>query len=398
MGRLRRPELPPGPLDDLVRELHALHARAGWPSMRDLAKGRDFSYTTVHDLFTKTITEPPRLPLLHKVVERLATLAPRANVEEILDKFDALWRATDDEPFTMPSGEPSAPAELKVEFRSLGRIESPLYKRMEVFFSGSDPELLHRAATELRNHGYLVLHEELIAVSNGDWLLKFYSRLHGLTVKERHALEAIANNNVRVDGWGKYVDVPGNEEEAGRPVQLESYEHDVLILLAEGKSVDEITVRLTMTSGAYRVTADQLREKLQAVADDQIVPRARQLGLIRQPPHVTDEPVPLIPTGRAMTKELFFLAAGPAPLHDAAAELRRAGFLVRDQPRDLDGSWSLMAYSAASELSEKDLATLDGIAERCGVAFDGWGTYVGPPHMDDGPGKPGSSEHRPKAT
>jgi hypothetical protein len=93
-------------------------------------------------------------------------------------------------------------------------------------------------------------------------------------------------------------------------------------------------------------------------------------------------------TGRAMTKELFFLAGHPAPLHDAATELRRAGFLVRGQPHDLGSTWSLMAYSATSELSEKDLAILDGIAERCGVDFDGWGTYLGPPELDDGPGKP----------
>lgn len=100
----------------------------------------------------------------------------------------------------------------------------------------------------------------------------------------------------------------------------------------------------------------------------------------------------LAPSGRAMTKELFFLAGHPAPLHDAAAELRRAGFLVRGQPHDLGGTWSLMAYSATSELSEKDLAILDGIAERCGVDFDGWGTYVGPPELDDGPGKPQASK------
>lgn len=339
-------------------------------------------------MFTKTITEPPRLPVLHKVVERLAMLAPRANVEEILDKFDALWRAADDKPFAEPSGEPSAPTKVKVEVTAASRVEPPLYKRMELFFSGSDQGLLQRVITDLRKHGYLVLHEQLIAVADGDWLLKFYSRLHGLTAKERHALEKIAKSNDAKLTWGKYVEVPGGVATPTRPVHLEAYEHDMLMLLAKGKSVDETMVRLTMTSGAYRVTADQLREKLQAVADDQIVPRARHLGLIRQSPHSTDEPTLVTPSDRAMTKELFFLAGHPAPLHDAAAELRRVGFLVRDQPRDIDGTWSLSVYSAASELSAKDLAMLDGIAVRCGVEFDGWGTYLGPPHMDDGPGKP----------
>jgi hypothetical protein len=106
MGRLRRPELPPGALADLVRELHALHGRAGRPSMRTLAKGQRFSYTAVHDLFTRTVAEPPRLPVLITVVEQLASMAPRMDVEETLDRFDALWRAADAEPFDEPFEEP----------------------------------------------------------------------------------------------------------------------------------------------------------------------------------------------------------------------------------------------------------------------------------------------------
>ena len=114
MGRLRRPELPPGALADLVRELHALHSCAGRPSMRDLAEGQRFSHTTVHDLFTKTTAEPPRLPVLLTVVERLATIASRMNVEETLDRFDALWRAADTEPFE-PVEQSATTAALQVE-------------------------------------------------------------------------------------------------------------------------------------------------------------------------------------------------------------------------------------------------------------------------------------------
>jgi EAL domain-containing protein (putative c-di-GMP-specific phosphodiesterase class I) len=99
LGRLSRPTLPPGPLNDLVRELHALHARAGRPSTRDMARSESFSYTAVHDLFTKTVSEAPRLPVLHRVVERLAGLAPRTDVEEVLERFDLLWRAADERPF-----------------------------------------------------------------------------------------------------------------------------------------------------------------------------------------------------------------------------------------------------------------------------------------------------------
>jgi hypothetical protein len=99
MAKLSRPDLPPGPLDDLVRELHDLHARAGWPSTRQMARGQDFSYTAAHDLFTRTVTGAPKLPVLLNVVERLAALAPRTDVDKTVDRFDTLWQAADREPF-----------------------------------------------------------------------------------------------------------------------------------------------------------------------------------------------------------------------------------------------------------------------------------------------------------
>jgi hypothetical protein len=303
MGKLRRPELPPGPLDELVRELHALHTRAGRPSTREMARGQSFSYTVVHDLFTKTVTEPPKLPVLLKVVEGLATLAPRTNVDETLDNFDALWRAANDKPFE----EPTAVAELKIERTPLGKL---------------------------------------------------------------------ATN-----------DAPAVREQA----QLTREEQAVLEQMAQGKVQQDIRWELEeMPLQHYSRVEASLYYKLgvsgQGRAD--LVARARALGFLEPERRHAGDPSPMRLAGRAMTKELFFLAGSAAPLHDAAAELRRAGYLVRDQPHDLDGTWSLKAYSAASELTDKDLATLDGIAETCGVEFDGWGTYVGPPHMDDGPGKP----------
>ena len=38
MGALPSPDLPPGAHQDLVRALHELHHRAGWPSLRSLAR------------------------------------------------------------------------------------------------------------------------------------------------------------------------------------------------------------------------------------------------------------------------------------------------------------------------------------------------------------------------
>jgi hypothetical protein len=54
-----------------------------------MARGQAFSYTTVHELFTKTKDAVPRLPVLMDVVEMLARTAPRTNVEETLAARDA---------------------------------------------------------------------------------------------------------------------------------------------------------------------------------------------------------------------------------------------------------------------------------------------------------------------
>ena len=57
MGELPRPDVPPGPRRDLVAALHDLHHRAGWPSLRTLAREAGCSHTTVSNIFSS-----PRLP------------------------------------------------------------------------------------------------------------------------------------------------------------------------------------------------------------------------------------------------------------------------------------------------------------------------------------------------
>lgn len=97
MAKLSFPDVPPGSLHELLEELHKLHARAGWPSVRELARGQNFRHTAVHELFTKP-TGDRKLPLLLSVVEQLAQRAPRVDVEATLDKFDQLWDATTSRP------------------------------------------------------------------------------------------------------------------------------------------------------------------------------------------------------------------------------------------------------------------------------------------------------------
>jgi hypothetical protein len=57
MGALPRPDLAPGAHHDLVGALHELHHRAGWPSLRALAREAGCSHTTVSTVFSS-----PRLP------------------------------------------------------------------------------------------------------------------------------------------------------------------------------------------------------------------------------------------------------------------------------------------------------------------------------------------------
>jgi hypothetical protein len=88
MGGLPLPELPPGPHRDLVGALHDLHHRAGWPSLRTLAKAAGCSHTTVSTVFSS-----PRLPtwgVLELLVEAM---------DGQVAEFRTLWlAATEDQP------------------------------------------------------------------------------------------------------------------------------------------------------------------------------------------------------------------------------------------------------------------------------------------------------------
>ena len=69
MAVLTRPDLPAGAGRDLVEALHELHHRAGWPSLRSLAREVGCSPTTMSGVFSS-----PRLPtwgLLELVVEAM---------------------------------------------------------------------------------------------------------------------------------------------------------------------------------------------------------------------------------------------------------------------------------------------------------------------------------------
>lgn len=58
MGALPSPDLPPGAHQDLVRALHELHHRAGWPSLRSLARRTGVSHTTVSKVLSSNVLPP----------------------------------------------------------------------------------------------------------------------------------------------------------------------------------------------------------------------------------------------------------------------------------------------------------------------------------------------------
>jgi hypothetical protein len=90
MGALPTPDIPPGPQRDLLHALHELHHRAGWPSLRTLARAAGCSPTTVSAAFSS-----PRLPswgILELLVEDMGG--------DTLD-FHRLWLA---------AGRPSTPS------------------------------------------------------------------------------------------------------------------------------------------------------------------------------------------------------------------------------------------------------------------------------------------------
>lgn len=82
MAALPRPVVADGPVRVLFDELHALHHRAGWPSLRAIAKDVGCSHTTVSSVFSEP--RVPRWGMLELIVESLGGDT---------DTFHRLWLA-----------------------------------------------------------------------------------------------------------------------------------------------------------------------------------------------------------------------------------------------------------------------------------------------------------------
>src|SRR4051812_34255139 len=91
LGALPRPDVPPGARGDLVGALHDLHHRAGWPSLRVLAREAGCSHTTVSAVFSSA--KLPTWGVLELVVEAL---------DGDVDELHQLWLAASAPPSAAP--------------------------------------------------------------------------------------------------------------------------------------------------------------------------------------------------------------------------------------------------------------------------------------------------------
>jgi DNA-binding NarL/FixJ family response regulator len=92
-------------------------------------------------------------------------------------------------------------------------------------------------------------------------------------------LAAIRKVHVQGRGTARAVAVPGHN---GKPrLELTSREVEVLVLLRDGFSQDQISRRLAIADRTVRVHVGALKEKLAAASTVQCVAKAYELGILR---------------------------------------------------------------------------------------------------------------------
>jgi tetratricopeptide (TPR) repeat protein len=120
MGGLPKPTLPDGPAQVLFDQLHRLHHRAGWPSLRDMAREVGCSHTTVSAAFSEP--KVPRWGLLELIVETLG-----GDTDEFHEHWLAAGRtALGPQPSLAPAITVTAPHELPADVSGFTGREAQL--------------------------------------------------------------------------------------------------------------------------------------------------------------------------------------------------------------------------------------------------------------------------------
>ncbi|HVK26611.1 MAG TPA: tetratricopeptide repeat protein [Actinokineospora sp.] len=113
MGELPRPAVPDGPVRVFFDGLHDLHHRAGWPSLRDMAREVGCSHTTISAAFNGTTV--PRWGLVELIVETLGG---------DVATFHGHWLAASSKSDTPPPSVSPAPRQLPADVAAFtGRAE-----------------------------------------------------------------------------------------------------------------------------------------------------------------------------------------------------------------------------------------------------------------------------------
>src|SRR6266487_1307108 len=115
MGAIKREPMPPGPIADLFVRLDELHAKAGRPSMREIAiRARHaISSSTIHNIFRRA--KVPRQDFLEHVVN---ALGGAGEWEEFKVLWDAAWRAE--------NAVPEPPSQSQALAQVLERLPQPI--------------------------------------------------------------------------------------------------------------------------------------------------------------------------------------------------------------------------------------------------------------------------------
>jgi len=188
VGVVKRGPTPPGPITDLFARLDDLHARAGRPSMREIARqvGRGkISTSTVHNVFRS-----PRVPRWNYIELIVRALGGDQDREEFLDLWQAAWRAENADDPLRTSTQNAAPSSDQTENRFSGTWPRTLLLRIYI-----PADRLYAAEA----HKLLSLFREWLVTARGRRIRQSgYSTASG-EVFEFYAEDSVQASEVKAD-------------------------------------------------------------------------------------------------------------------------------------------------------------------------------------------------------
>jgi hypothetical protein len=91
-SRFKLPKGRPPALQELLQELHSMHARANYPSARWISRHYDVTQGAVLNLFKNEPKHEPPRPVVLLTVARCLAREMGLNEDEVCDRFDSRWK------------------------------------------------------------------------------------------------------------------------------------------------------------------------------------------------------------------------------------------------------------------------------------------------------------------